>query len=100
MLVRSHENAVRIAIGASRPEVFRMVIWQAARITMAGVAGGLFCGMQIERAISSLLYATRRPEPPIYACACAIVIAAALLASFLPALRAARVEPVVALKYE
>ncbi len=97
---RRQEIAIRIAIGASRPEVFRMVIWQAARLTLVGVAVGAICGMEIERVIASLLYAVRPAEPWIYAGACAIVLVVALLASFLPALRAARVDPLVALKYE
>jgi len=97
---RRQEIAIRMAVGASRPDVFRMVVWQAARLTLVGVAVGAFCGMEIERAIASLLYAVRPAEPPIYAGACAIVLAVALLASFRPALRAARVDPLVALKYE
>jgi ABC-type antimicrobial peptide transport system permease subunit len=97
---RRHEIAIRIAVGASRSDVFRMVIWQAARLTLAGVAVGAFCGMEIERAIASLLYAVRPADPPVYAAACAIVVAVAFLASFLPALRASRVDPLAALKYE
>jgi len=97
---RRQEIAIRIAIGASRPDIFRMVIWQGSRLTVAGVIVGAFCGMQIERLIASMLYAVQPAEPPIYAVACAIVIVVALLASFLPALRAARVDPLVALKYE
>jgi putative ABC transport system permease protein len=97
---RRQEIAIRIAVGASRPEVFRMVIAQAARLTLAGVAVGAFCGFAIQRAITSLLYAARPGDPVMYATACAIVIAVALLASFLPALRASRVDPLAALKYE
>jgi putative ABC transport system permease protein len=97
---RRQEIAIRMAVGASRPVVFRMVIGQAARVTLAGVAVGAFCGMQFERAITSLLYDVRPADPPIYVAACAIVIAVASLASFLPAMRAARVDPLAALKYE
>jgi ABC-type antimicrobial peptide transport system permease subunit len=77
-----------------------MVIGQAARLTLAGVAVGALCGFAIQRAIASLLYATRAGDPVMYATACAIVIAVAFLASFLPALRASRVDPLAALKYE
>jgi putative ABC transport system permease protein len=97
---RRHEIAIRIAVGASRPDVFRMVIRQAAGLTIAGVAIGLFCGMGIERAIAAMLYDVRPGEPAVYAGACAIVVAVAFAASFLPALRAARVNPLAALQYE
>jgi putative ABC transport system permease protein len=97
---RRREIAIRIAVGASRPGIFRMVISQALRLTLASVAVGLFCGVGIERAIVSLLYDVRAADPAVYAGACAIVIAVALLASCIPALRAAGVDPVVTLKYE
>lgn len=97
---RRQEIAIRIAVGASRPDVFRMVIGQAARLTLAGVAVGAFGGMEIERVITSLLYGTRPADPFMYAAACAIVVAVAFVASFLPALRASRVDPLTALKYE
>jgi putative ABC transport system permease protein len=97
---RRHEIAIRMAVGASHSDVFRMVIMKAVRLTLASVAAGLLCGVGIERAIVSLLYDVRPANPIVYASACGIVMALGLLASFLPALRAAGVDPVVALKYE
>jgi putative ABC transport system permease protein len=70
------------------------------RLTLASVVASLLCGIGIERAIVSLLYNVRPADLTIYAGACAIVTAVGLLASLLPALRAARVDPVVALKCE
>jgi putative ABC transport system permease protein len=97
---RRREIAIRMAVGASRPDIFRMVISQALRLTLISVAIGLFCGVGIERAIVSLLYGVRAADPTLYAAASAIVVAVGLLASVLPALRASGSDPVVALKYE
>ena len=97
---RRREIAIRIAIGASHPAVFRMVISRALRVTLAGVAAGIVCGIGIERAIVSMLYEVRPADPGVYLAACAIVVAVGLLSSFQPALRATRVGPAVALRYE
>jgi ABC-type antimicrobial peptide transport system permease subunit len=97
---RRREIAIRIAIGASHPAVFRMVISRALILTLASVAAGLLCGIGIERTIVSLLYDVHPAEPAVYAVACAIVMAVGLVASFVPAVRAARVDPAVALRYE
>lgn len=97
---RRHEIAIRIAVGASHPDVFRMVILRALWLTLASVAVGICCGAGVERIIASLLYEVRPADLGVYAGACAIVTAVGLVASLLPALRAARVDPVVALKYE
>jgi putative ABC transport system permease protein len=97
---RRREIAIRMAVGASHPKVFRMVMGKAARLAAASAAIGLAGGIAVERAMVSLLYDVRPGEPPIYAVACAIVMAVGLVAAFLPALRAARVDPVAALKYE
>jgi predicted permease len=97
---RRREIAIRMAVGASHPNIFRMVIAKAVKLAIASAAVGLAGGIAVERAMVSLLYDVHRGDPMIYAGTCAIVIAVGLLASFLPALRAARVDPVVALKYE
>jgi putative ABC transport system permease protein len=97
---RRHEIAIRMAIGASHPDVFRMVLGRAVKLTLASVAPGLLGGIGVERAIAGLLYNAHPAAPALYAGACGIVIAVGLLAGLLPALRAARVDPVIALKYE
>ena len=97
---RRREIAIRMAIGASHPDVFRMVIARALKLTLGGVAMGILFGFGIGRTIVSMLYDVRPANLAVYAGACAIVIAVSLLASFLPALRAARVDPSVALRYE
>jgi ABC-type antimicrobial peptide transport system permease subunit len=89
-----------MAVGASHPEVFRMIIFKGFKLTLIGVVSGLLCGVGVERAIVSLLYDVRPGDPLVYAGACAIVTAVALAASSLPAMRAAHVDPVAALKSE
>ena len=97
---RRREIDIRMAVGTSHPDIFRMVIFKAVRLTLASVAAGLLCGSESNAFIVSLLYDVRPADVTIYAVGCAIVIAVGFLASLLPALRAARVDPVIALKYE
>jgi predicted permease len=97
---RRREIAIRMAVGATHSGIFRMVIGKAAKLATASAAVGLVGGIAAERALISLLYDVRPGDPAIYAGACLIVMAVGILASFLPALRAARLNPVLALKYE
>jgi ABC-type antimicrobial peptide transport system permease subunit len=97
---RQREIAIRVALGASNPDVFGMVIAKALRLALSSVAAGLLCGAGAERAIVSVLYDARPADPAIYTGASLIVISVALLASMMPAMRAARVDPVAALKHE
>jgi predicted permease len=97
---RRREIAIRMAVGASHPNIFGMVIGKAVKLAVGSAAVGVVSGIAVEKAIVSLLYDIRPAEPAVYLGTCAIVIAVGLLASFLPALRAARVDPVIALKYE
>jgi putative ABC transport system permease protein len=97
---RRREIAIRMAVGASHPNIFGMVIGKAAKLAAASAALGVVGGIAVQKAMVSLLYDIRPADPMVYLSTCAIVIAVGLLASFLPALRASRVDPVIALKYE
>ncbi len=97
---RRREIAIRMAIGASHPDVFRMVVAQAAGLTACSVAAGVLLATGVERSIRSLLYDVSPADMGTHAIACAIVIAVGLMASILPAMRAARVDPLAVLKYE
>jgi ABC-type antimicrobial peptide transport system permease subunit len=97
---RRREIAIRMAVGASHPNIFGMVMGKASKLALASAVVGLAGGVAVERAMVSLLYEVRPGELPTYAWACAIVIAVGLAAGFVPAWRATRVDPVVALKYE
>jgi putative ABC transport system permease protein len=99
-LWRQREIAIRMAVGASHPNIFGMVLRKALKLATISAVVGLAGGIAVGRAMTSLLYDVRPAEPLVYASTCAIVIAVGMLASFLPALRAAHLDPVVALKYE
>ena len=97
---RTREIGVRIAIGAQRRDVLRMVMVGAVKLAAVGVALGL-CGALIgARLLSSQLYGVGSRDPLTYAAMSALLAAVALVASWLPARRATRVDPVVALRTE
>jgi putative ABC transport system permease protein len=105
---RTHEIGVRMALGATRRDVFALVVKQGSMLTLIGVATGLIVSGGITRAVASLPLETRwlllfdvRPwDPVILSAVSAILAIVALLASYLPAHRAAKVDPMVALRYE
>jgi len=97
---RTREIGVRIAIGAQRRDVLRMVMVGAVKLAAVGVALGL-CGALIgARLLSSQLYGVGSRDPLTYAAMSALLAAVALVASWLPARRATRVDPMVALRTE
>jgi putative ABC transport system permease protein len=77
-----------------------MVVRQGAAVTVAGVALGVAAAAALTRLMTTLLYGVRPGDPATFAAVCGILLAAALAACVVPALRAARVDPVVALRYE
>jgi predicted permease len=97
---RRREIAIRITMGASHPKILRMVLAKAAGLSVISSAAGLAGGFALARAMVSLLYEVRPADPVVYAAACAIVMAIGLAASLIPAASAARLDPVVTLKYE
>ena len=97
---RRREIAIRMTMGASHSKILRTVLAEAAALSVISSAVGLVGSFAVTRAMVSLLYEVRPADPIIYAVACAIVLAIALAASVVPATRAARVDPVVTLKYE
>jgi putative ABC transport system permease protein len=98
---RAREFGVRIALGARRADVVRLVLVQALALGGAGVAAGLAAAAILSRAfLGKLLYATSVLDPLTYAAMAAVLLGATLLASGLPARRAARVDPIPALRSE
>jgi putative ABC transport system permease protein len=97
---RTHEIGIRMALGAEAGRVQRLVIEQGMRLAAAGVAAGLILSLAATRVISSLLYGVSRFDPTIFVGMCVALAAVALLASYLPARRAARVDPLISLRYE
>ncbi len=95
---RTREIGIRIALGASSANVSRLVLGDGVRLAALGLAIGVNVAMASTRALSSLLYDVRPADPPTYAVIAVLVAAVALAASYLPARRAARVDPVDALR--
>jgi len=97
---RTREIGIRMALGAGRADVLRRIAIQGLRVTMVGVGVGIAGGVAVTRFLSSLLFGLKASDPATFAGVSAILIAVALLACYLPARRATKVDPMVALRYE
>jgi putative ABC transport system permease protein len=97
---RTREIGVRLAMGARREDVLRMILRRAAGLTGAGVAIGLLLAFALAHGVANLLYGVRPDDPVIFAGITAVIVATALVASWLPARRASRIDPMVALRDE
>ena len=97
---RTHEIGVRIALGARRSDVLKMVMSQGLRLTAIGLAIGLCAAFGAARLLSPLLYGIGANDPPTMAAVAMGLTAIALTACYLPARKAMSVDPTVALRYE
>jgi len=97
---RTQEIGIRLALGAPRRRVFALVLSQCLRITGAGIAIGLALALVLLRAIAGFLYGIEATDPATFASLSIVLLSVALLACYLPARRAARVDPLVAMRAE
>jgi predicted permease len=97
---RTREIGVRMALGAQRLDVLKMVVSGGVRLTLIGAAIGLFAALGLTQLMSTMLFGVRPTDPLTFVSVGAVLCCIALLASYLPARRAAKVDPMVALRYE
>ena len=97
---RTHEIGIRLALGAVPGNVLRMILLQGAKLALLGVALGLAGGFALTRVLSTMLFEVKATDPLTFTAGALILFAAALAACWIPARRATKVSPLVALRYE
>lgn len=97
---RTREIGIRMAIGAKPSDVLRLVLREGMLVVLAGVAAGIMAAFGLSRFLSSVLFGVRPADPLTFASVVFVLVVVALLACYVPARRATRVDPLVALRYE
>jgi putative ABC transport system permease protein len=97
---RTREIGVRLALGANREDVFRLVVGDGLLLCFAGLLIGIPSALAATRVLSSFLYDTKPSDPLAFTAVSLVLIVVALIAAYVPARRAMKVDPMVALRYE
>jgi len=97
---RTREIGIRMALGAQRSNVLRLIMRQGAKLTLIGMVLGAIASLALTRSMSSLLYGVSPSDPLTFTCVAALLALVALAAYYIPARRATKVDPIRALRYE
>jgi putative ABC transport system permease protein len=97
---RTHEVGIRMALGATRADIMRLVVGNGMMLTVTGIVIGVLASWGLTRVMANLLFGVTATDLPTYVGVSAVLATVALIANYIPARRATRVDPVIALRYE
>ena len=97
---RTHEIGIRMALGAQRRDVLHLILGQGAKLALLGLGIGVLLAFLLTRLIASLLYSVSATDPLTFGAVAIILLCVAVAACYIPARRAVRVDPMVALRYQ